>query len=319
MTTPIPTVGSGINWHITSGTVRCRVLSATSLAPKDNTGYSDPYVKVGMAGDDGKLLDRPQYKKSEIIHQTLNPVWKEALFMTKLPVPLSDRIKIEVWDDDHIGKDDFDGECYIDLGLIPENQTVQWDAHAKHPKMTTPIPTVGSGINWHITSGTVRCRVLSATSLAPKDNTGYSDPYVKVGMAGDDGKLLDRPQYKKSEIIHQTLNPVWKEALFMTKLPVPLSDRIKIEVWDDDHIGKDDFDGECYIDLGLIPENQTVQWDVQLRPRPHKKKEKIDGHVTVELYIISDKLREQLGSHELKATSAQRLSLDTRRKDEESK
>jgi hypothetical protein len=88
---------------------------------------------------------------------------------------------------------------------------------------------------------------------------------------------------------------------------------------DDDHIGKDDFDGECFIDLGLIPENQTVQWDVQLRARPNKKKEKIDGHVTVELYIISDKLREQLGSKELKATSAQRLSLDTRRKDEESK
>jgi hypothetical protein len=40
--------------------------------------------------------------------------------------------------------------------------------HSQLYKMTTPMPAVGTGINWHITSGTVRCRVISATSLAPK-------------------------------------------------------------------------------------------------------------------------------------------------------
>lgn len=81
---------------------------------------------------------------------------------------------------------------------------------------------------------------------------------------------------------------------------------------DDDTIGKDDFDGQCFIELSKIPENQTVQWEVPLTARPNKK-EKIDGFVTVELYIISDKLREELGSHELKATSQTRLSVDGRK------
>jgi len=92
-----------------------QVLAAKDLAPKDDSGKSDPFVEVGYADDiTGEFLPDPQTIRSEVVFKTVNPVWKRASLQITDP-PKSHKIRVEVWDKDEGTKKDFEGFALIDL------------------------------------------------------------------------------------------------------------------------------------------------------------------------------------------------------------
>ena len=68
-----------------------------NLVPTDENGKSDPYFKISYLG---------RTKKSEIISDTLNPIYNQILIMENIPfvdkeeIENSDPIIIKFYDDD---------------------------------------------------------------------------------------------------------------------------------------------------------------------------------------------------------------------------
>jgi len=88
---------------------RVHVKAAHDVLAADLNGKSDPYCVVLATTSFGSKL---KYK-SRSIKATLNPVWN---FDTSLSyVDPSTKVKIEVYDKDAVGKDDYLGEVEVDL------------------------------------------------------------------------------------------------------------------------------------------------------------------------------------------------------------
>eukprot|EP01043_Picozoa_sp_COSAG02_P046717 COSAG02_NODE_4397_length_5408_cov_7.517047_2_plen_1702_part_01 len=90
------------------GTLVVKIVSANNLLSADKSGKSDPYVCV--------RLDEV-VAKTKVEKNTINPVFNEKL---ELPIdtydaPESWNLGLEVWDWDLASKDDFLGECSLQL------------------------------------------------------------------------------------------------------------------------------------------------------------------------------------------------------------
>jgi len=133
----------------------------------------------------------------------------------------------------------------------------------RHVNGATLLKEVGQIIN------TKQLIIREARGLKSADMNGLSDPYATISI--NSGKK------SKTKTIKKTLDPKWGHAIEIPKTSTNLD--IKIEVWDWDAIGSDDFLGcfQANIDTTHIGE----QW-ITLQPRS-KKDKGIKGEVCIEI------------------------------------
>eukprot|EP00118_Oscarella_pearsei_P004563 m.19761 g.19761 ORF g.19761 m.19761 type:complete len:916 (+) comp27899_c0_seq1:156-2903(+) len=256
------------------------LIGGRSLAIRDRSGKSDPYVKMKM----GK-----QRKKSSTIHKNLNPNWNEDF--TFFVSDVDDPLKVKVYDYDFGLRDDFMGSAWIDLSdlevgipndleipLEDEDVTDEELGYLRMSITLTPLGKEGapralsrpssvceighkklkrvkSG-DFHALSkrhksqlwkGVLNVVLLNGKHLPAMDDNGFSDPYCKF--------RLGHEKYK-SKVISKTLNPEWKEQ-FDLHIFDGQKQLLEIEVWDRDYGAKDDFIGRCKVDVEELDPDKT--------------------------------------------------------------
>ncbi|KFY31117.1 hypothetical protein V493_01382 [Pseudogymnoascus sp. VKM F-4281 (FW-2241)] len=91
------------------GTLRVDVLDGTDLPSADRNGYSDPFCKFELNGEN--------IFKTQVQKKTLSPVWNE-FFETEIPSRTGANFRCKVYDWDFAGDDDHLGDGAIDLSTI---------------------------------------------------------------------------------------------------------------------------------------------------------------------------------------------------------
>lgn len=121
--------------------------------------------------------------------------------------------------------------------------------------------------------------VISGKNLAPRDANGKSDPYLR---------LFYGQTRLKTAIQKKTLNPNWKSESFF----VPMEDNentLRVQCWDWDLIGSDEFMGEVCIDLSKIPVNTPVTESYNLGPSEVQKSKKGEADITGSVQLTIQK------------------------------
>uniref|UniRef100_A0A8C1NIV1 Multiple C2 domains, transmembrane 1b n=1 Tax=Cyprinus carpio TaxID=7962 RepID=A0A8C1NIV1_CYPCA len=253
-----------------------------NLAIRDRGGTSDPYVKFKIAGK--------EVFRSKIIHKNLNPVWDErvCLIVDNLQVPLY----FKVFDYDFGLQDDFMGSAYLYLDSLELQRPldVRLDLQDPHcpnqdlgslelavtlfPRSTEDRETMLLRRSWKRCSkqqqqnlrlsdlhrksqlwrGIVSISLIEGRNLIPMDQNGLSDPYVRFKLG---------PQKYKSKTIPKTLNPQWREQ-FDLHLYDEEGGILEITVWDKDLGRRDDFIGQCQLDLSKLSREKTHKLELEL-------------------------------------------------------
>ncbi|XP_077099709.1 multiple C2 and transmembrane domain-containing protein 1 [Siphateles boraxobius] len=248
-----------------------------NLAIRDRGGTSDPYVKFKIAGK--------EVFRSKIIHKNLNPVWDErvCLIVDNLQEPLY----IKVFDYDFGLQDDFMGSAYLYLESLEHLRPldVRLDLHDPHcpdqdlgslelvvtlfPRSTEDREALRQAQQQlqqqnlrlsdlyrksQLWKGIVSIRLIEGRNLIPMDQNGFSDPYVKFKLG---------PQKYKSKTIHKTLNPQWMEQ-FDLNLFDEEGGVLEISAWDKDIGMRDDFIGQCQLDLSKLSREKTHKLELEL-------------------------------------------------------
>lgn len=91
------------------GTLRVDILDGADLPSADRNGYSDPFCKFELNGEN--------VFKTQVQKKTLTPVWNE-FFETEIPSRTAADFKCKVYDWDFAGDDDHLGNAKIDLSTI---------------------------------------------------------------------------------------------------------------------------------------------------------------------------------------------------------
>ncbi|KFY82639.1 hypothetical protein V500_10413 [Pseudogymnoascus sp. VKM F-4518 (FW-2643)] len=91
------------------GTLRVDVLDGVDMPSADRNGYSDPFCKFELNGEN--------VFKTHVQKKTLSPVWNEY-FETEIPSRTAADFKCKVYDWDFAGDDDHLGDAKIDLSTI---------------------------------------------------------------------------------------------------------------------------------------------------------------------------------------------------------
>lgn len=141
-----------------------------------------------------------------------------------------------------------------------ENQTSESDSQDETP--TRPL--------W--------LKIIAGHNLAKKDIFGASDPYVRIDLlSGDKDTVLDTYITKTKK---RTLNPRWDEQF---SLKVSPSQILKIEVFDENRLTRDDFLGLVEIPLQNIPTQRPGR---TINPkhyilRPRSSKSRVKGYLEI--------------------------------------
>ncbi|MEQ2275094.1 hypothetical protein XENORESO_020513, partial [Xenotaenia resolanae] len=119
--------------------------------------------------------------------------------------------------------------------------------------------------------GNLIVHVLQARNLAPRDNNGYSDPFVKVYLLPGRGAENKR----KSKHAGKSLNPEWNQTVIYKNIHLEQLRKktLEVTVWDYDKGSSNDFLGEVLIDL-----SNTAQLDNIPRWLPLKEQSEGDHH-----------------------------------------
>ncbi|XP_051972371.1 multiple C2 and transmembrane domain-containing protein 1-like isoform X2 [Xyrauchen texanus] len=245
-----------------------------NLAIRDRGGTSDPYVKFKIAGK--------EVFRSRIIPKNLNPVWDErvCLIVDNLQEPLY----IKVFDYDFGLQDDFMGSANLHLDSLEHRRPLDVRLDLQDPhcpdqdlgSLELTISLFPRGLvdrealrlaqqqqnlrlsDLHKKSqlwrGIVSIHLIEGRDLIPMDQNGLSDPYVKFKLGH---------QKYRSKTIPKTLNPQWRE-----KFDLQLFDEeggvLEISVWDRDMGRRDDFIGQCQLDLSQLSREKTHRVELEL-------------------------------------------------------
>uniref|UniRef100_A0A3P9HVU9 Protein piccolo n=1 Tax=Oryzias latipes TaxID=8090 RepID=A0A3P9HVU9_ORYLA len=119
--------------------------------------------------------------------------------------------------------------------------------------------------------GNLIVHVLQARNLAPRDNNGYSDPFVKVYLLPGRGAENKR----KSKHAGKSLNPEWNQTVIYKNIHLEQLRKktLEVSVWDYDKGSSNDFLGEVLINL-----SDTSQLDNIPRWIPLKEQSEGDHH-----------------------------------------
>uniref|UniRef100_A0A3Q1KA82 Uncharacterized protein n=1 Tax=Anabas testudineus TaxID=64144 RepID=A0A3Q1KA82_ANATE len=186
--------------------------------------------------------------------KNLNPFWGEE-YTLHLPMGFHS-LSFHVMDEDTIGHDDVIGkitlskesigsqakglDSWMNLTRVDPDEEVQGEIHLSLEllKDTEKI--------------SLRCQIIEARDLAPRDISGTSDPFARV---------IFNNHSAETSIIKKTRFPHWEETLELELDPEELSEEgaVTVEVWDWDMVGKNDF-------LGKVRMTPLVQGWFRLLP-----------------------------------------------------
>nr|XP_046235299.1 protein piccolo isoform X3 [Scatophagus argus] len=128
--------------------------------------------------------------------------------------------------------------------------------------------------------GNLIVHVLQARNLVPRDNNGYSDPFVKVYLLPGRGQVMvvqnaSAENKRRSKHAGKTLNPEWNQTVIYKNILLEQLRKktLEVSVWDYDKGSSNDFLGEVLIDL-----SNTAQLDNVPRWLPLKEQSEGDHH-----------------------------------------
>ncbi|XP_053720219.1 protein piccolo isoform X12 [Synchiropus splendidus] len=128
--------------------------------------------------------------------------------------------------------------------------------------------------------GNLIVHVLQARNLAPRDNNGYSDPFVKVYLLPGRGQVMvvqnaSAENKRRSKHAGKSLNPEWNQTVIYKNIHLEQLRKktLEVSVWDYDKSSSNDFLGEVLIDL-----SNTAQLDNVPRWHPLKEQSEGDHH-----------------------------------------
>ncbi|XP_076010315.1 rasGAP-activating-like protein 1 [Genypterus blacodes] len=230
-----------------------RIVEGRNLPAKDVSGTSDPYCIV--------KVDNEVVARTATVWKNLNPFWGEE-YTLHLPMGFHS-LSFYVMDEDTIGHDDVIGkitlskdtigsqakglDSWMNLTRIDPDEEVQGEIHLSLEllKDTEKI--------------SLRCQVIEARDLAPRDISGTSDPFARV---------LFNNHSAETSIIKKTRFPHWGETLELDLDPEELSEEgtVTLEVWDWDMVGKNDFLGKVEIPFACLHKTPLLEGWFRLLP-----------------------------------------------------
>ncbi|KAF1593562.1 UNVERIFIED_CONTAM: Protein piccolo, partial [Eudyptes pachyrhynchus] len=147
----------------------------------------------------------------------------------------------------------------------PGSPSVSKKRHSSKPTETTKSashPITGEiqlQINYDKHLGNLIIHILQARNLAPRDNNGYSDPFVKVYLLPGRGAEYKR----RTKYIQKSLNPEWNQTVIYKNISMEQLKKktLEVTVWDYDRFSSNDFLGEVLIELSNVSQlDNTPRW-----------------------------------------------------------
>ncbi|KAL3977269.1 fructose-bisphosphate aldolase, class I [Sarotherodon galilaeus] len=164
----------------------------------------------------------------------------------------------------------------------PGSPSVSKKRHSKGTKSQShPVSgEIQLQIHYDKQLGNLIVHVLQARNLAPRDNNGYSDPFVKVYLLPGRGQVMvvqnaSAENKRKTKHAGKTINPEWNQTVIYKNIHLEQLKKktLEVSVWDYDKGSSNDFLGEVLIDL-----SNTAQLDNIPRWLPLKEQSEGDHH-----------------------------------------
>ncbi|KAM9194108.1 rasGAP-activating-like protein 1 isoform 3-T3 [Dugong dugon] len=239
-----------------SSSLNVRVVEGRALPAKDVSGSSDPYCIV--------KVDDEVVARTATIWRSLSPFWGEE-YTVHLPLDFH-HLAFYVLDEDTVGHDDIIGkislsreaiaadprgiDSWINLSRVDPDAEVQGE-------ICLSVQMVED-----VRGRCLRCHVLQARDLAPRDISGTSDPFARVFWGS---------QSLETSTIKKTRFPHWDEVLELRELPGAPSP-LRVELWDWDMVGKNDFLGMVEFPPQVLQQNPPNGW-FRLLPFPRAEED----------------------------------------------
>ncbi|NXF63141.1 PCLO protein, partial [Ciccaba nigrolineata] len=147
----------------------------------------------------------------------------------------------------------------------PGSPSVSKKRHSSKPTETVKSashPITGEiqlQINYDKHLGNLIIHILQARNLAPRDNNGYSDPFVKVYLLPGRGAEYKR----RTKYVQKSLNPEWNQTVIYKNISMEQLKKktLEVTVWDYDRFSSNDFLGEVLIELSSVSQlDNTPRW-----------------------------------------------------------
>ncbi|RMC06044.1 hypothetical protein DUI87_17589 [Hirundo rustica rustica] len=282
----------GLQQHSGAGTrLCCCHKPADRSFAGTGAGSSDPSCLV--------KVDNEVVARTATVWKSLNPFWGEEITLL-LPRGFHS-LTIYVLDEDTVGQDDVIGKVspshqqilaepwgvdrWLSLAPVIPDQEVQGEIHLELRVPERGHPRV------------LRCHLIEATDLAPRDASGSSDPFGRVSCcghtletavsqcwvlgvasgppgtqeAGAPSGTLRHPSATSAcaqQVIKKSRFPHWDEVLEFELPEGELGEAVlSVELWNWDIVGKNDFLGRVEFFLDTLCPGPTRGW-FQLLPFP---------------------------------------------------
>ncbi|KAJ7329489.1 hypothetical protein JRQ81_015663, partial [Phrynocephalus forsythii] len=123
-----------INYDKHLGNLIIHILQARNLAPRDNNGYSDPFVKVYLLPGRGQVMvvqnaSAENKRRTKYVQKSLNPEWNQTVIYKNISMEQLKKktLEVTVWDYDRFSSNDFLGEVLIELSSPSQlDNTPRW-------------------------------------------------------------------------------------------------------------------------------------------------------------------------------------------------
>mmetsp|Transcript_52026 Transcript_52026/g.134924 ORF Transcript_52026/g.134924 Transcript_52026/m.134924 type:complete len:308 (+) Transcript_52026:322-1245(+) len=131
-------------------------------------------------------------------------------------------------------------------------------------------------------------KLLRGEDLMAADDSGESDPYcdIHVWNVGGSGGTAAVEHMWRSETQYQTRHPRWDKKDWEA---VPLSSEhalLHLVCFDWDRVGKDDFLGECLVDLARYADGRTHELQLWMDQYDRETTtDAVKGHVTIQIVV----------------------------------